>query len=194
MESLQFVGCSWFIGLIGLGFRFTQNKSTSTELCALPCPFSVSSSTHLDAPGVPSAAGYVAIPPHALSDPDSREFSDSLLFESTDTVTGPELELHLPFTCAPHALNYGRPRQAPVYLASRTYGHCRKSMTGLREASSQRLQFFAEHSATEFTARPYIQSTPMYRSHHSTQHPHPPTGCTGTTIVSENPDEPLLHV
>ena len=27
MESLQFVGCSWFIGLIGLGFGFTQNKS-----------------------------------------------------------------------------------------------------------------------------------------------------------------------
>jgi hypothetical protein len=30
MESLQFVGCSWFMGLIGLGFRFTQNKITST--------------------------------------------------------------------------------------------------------------------------------------------------------------------
>jgi hypothetical protein len=100
MESLQFVGCSWFIGLIGLGFRFTQNKITSTELCALPRPSPVSSSTHLDAPGVPSAAGSVAIP-RALSDPDSREFSDSLLFEPTDTVTGPELELHLPFTCAP---------------------------------------------------------------------------------------------
>ena len=85
MESLQFVGCSWFIGLIGLGFRFTQNKITSTELCALPRPSPVSSSTHLDAPGVPSAAGSVAIP-LALSDPDSREFSDSLLFEPTDTV------------------------------------------------------------------------------------------------------------
>ncbi len=57
MESLQFVGCSWFIGLIGLGFRFTRNKSTETELCALPCPFPVSSSTHLDAPGVHSLAG-----------------------------------------------------------------------------------------------------------------------------------------
>ena len=85
MESLQFVGCSWFIGLIGLGFRFTQNKSTSTELCALPRPSPVSSSTHLDAPGVPSTAGYVAIPPSALSDPDSREFSDSLLFKPTGT-------------------------------------------------------------------------------------------------------------
>ena len=61
MESLQFVGCSWFIGLIGLGFRFTQNKSTSTELCALPRPFPVSSSTHLDAPGVPSIAIYFQI-------------------------------------------------------------------------------------------------------------------------------------
>ena len=28
MESLQFVGCSWFMGLIGLVFRFTQNKFT----------------------------------------------------------------------------------------------------------------------------------------------------------------------
>jgi len=72
MESLQFVGCSWFIGLIGLGFRFTRNKSTETELCARPRPFPVSSSTHLDAPGVYILAGYVAIPPSALSDPDSR--------------------------------------------------------------------------------------------------------------------------
>ncbi len=50
---------------------------------------------------VHSLAGYVAIPPRALTDPDTREFSDSLLFESTDTVTGPELKQHLPFTCAP---------------------------------------------------------------------------------------------
>ncbi len=62
MESLQFVGCSWFIGLIGLGFRFTQNKSTSTELCALPRPSPVSSSTHLDAPGVPSTAKHTRYP------------------------------------------------------------------------------------------------------------------------------------
>jgi hypothetical protein len=101
MESLQFVGCSWFIGLIGLGFRFTRNKSTETELCVHLCTSPVSSSTYLDAPGVHRLAGYVAIPPRALTDPDSREFSDSLLFESTDTVTGPELEQHLPFTCAP---------------------------------------------------------------------------------------------
>jgi hypothetical protein len=72
MKSLQFVDCSWFIGLIGLGFRFTRNKSTETELCVLPCPSPVSSSTHLDAPGVHSLAGYVAIPPCALSDPELR--------------------------------------------------------------------------------------------------------------------------
>jgi len=61
-----------------------------------------SSSTHLDAPGVPSVVGYVAIPPRALSDPDPRKFSDSLLSEPTDTVlTGPALALRLPFTCAP---------------------------------------------------------------------------------------------
>jgi hypothetical protein len=39
MESLQFVGCSWFIGLIGLGFGFTQNKSISNEMCvSVPLP------------------------------------------------------------------------------------------------------------------------------------------------------------
>jgi hypothetical protein len=63
MESLQFVVCSWFIGLIGLGFRFTGNKSTENRtMCAsmpipcLPCsrrgPQGPRSSTHLDAPGV----------------------------------------------------------------------------------------------------------------------------------------------
>ena len=56
MESLQFVGCSWFIGLIGLGFRFTRNKSTETELYVHLCPSPVSSSTHLDVPGVHSLA------------------------------------------------------------------------------------------------------------------------------------------
>ena len=72
MESLQFVGCSWFIGLIGLGFRFTRNKNTETKLCVHPCPSPVSSITHKDAPGVHSLVGYVAIPPCALSDPESR--------------------------------------------------------------------------------------------------------------------------
>ena len=71
MESLQFVGCSWFIGLIGL----------------------VSDSPRINLT--------VAIPPRPLTDPESRAFSDSLLFESTDTVTGPELTQHLPFTSAP---------------------------------------------------------------------------------------------
>jgi hypothetical protein len=179
---------NWF------SFRFTRNKSTENRTCAHSCPSPVSSRPHLDAPGIHSTAGYVAIPPRALTDPDSREFSDSLLFKPTDTGTVPELEQHLPFTAHPHALRYGRPRQAPVYLASHTHGHCRKISTGLCEAGSQRLQLFAEHSATEFTERPYIQSAPMYRSCSSTQHPHPPTGRTGTPSVSENPDEPLLHV
>ena len=63
-------------------------------------PSPVSSRLHLDAPGVHSLAGYVAIPPRALTDPDSREFSDSLLFDSTDTVTGPS-------PAHPHALSMG---------------------------------------------------------------------------------------
>ena len=86
---------NWF------SFGFAQNKFISTELCAISRPSPVSSSTHLDDPGVVIAAGYVAIPPRDLTDPDTREFSDSLLFESTDTVTGPELKQHLPFTYAP---------------------------------------------------------------------------------------------
>ena len=177
---------NWF------SFGFAQNKFISTELCALSRPSPVSSSTHLDAPGVHSIAGYVAIPPRALTDPDSREFNDSLLFKPTDT--GRNLNSTCPLLRTPHALRYGRPRQASVYLASHTHGPCRKSNTGLCEAGSQRLQLFAEHSATEFTERPYIHSTPMYRSYRSTQHPHPPTGHTGTPSVSENPDELLLHV
>jgi hypothetical protein len=99
-----------------------------------------------------------------------------------------------PSPAHPHTLRYGRSRQAPVYIAARIYGHCRTTRTGPRAASSQRLQFFVEHSSTEFTARLYIQSTPMYRSHRSTQHPHQPTGRTCMPSVSETPDEPLLHV
>ena len=109
MESLQFVGCSWFIGLIGLVSDSPKIKFDLKTKCALPCSPPVSSSIHLDAPGVHSTAGYVAIPPRALTDPDSREFSDSLLFKPTDTGTVPELEQHLPFTAHPHALRYGRP-------------------------------------------------------------------------------------
>ena len=86
---------NWF------SFGFAQNTIISTELCAISRPSPVSSSTHLDAPGVAIATGYVAIPPRVLTDPDSRAFSDSLLFESTDTVPGPELTQHLPFTRAP---------------------------------------------------------------------------------------------
>ena len=71
---------NWF------SFGFTQNKMIiSTKLCAISRPSPESSSTHLDAPGVHSTAGYVAIPPRALTDPDSREFSDSLLFKPTGT-------------------------------------------------------------------------------------------------------------
>jgi len=72
MESLQLVGCLWSIGLIGLDIKLPKIKSYLNKTCALQCSSPVSSSIHLDAPGVPSVAGYVAIPPIALSDPDSR--------------------------------------------------------------------------------------------------------------------------
>ena len=52
MESLQFVGCSWFMGLIGLVFRFTQNKFTENRLCVRSRSSPVSSRLHLDAPGL----------------------------------------------------------------------------------------------------------------------------------------------
>jgi len=86
MESLQFVGCSWFIGLIGLVSDSPEIKVTENRTCVHPCSSPVSSRPHLDAPGVHSTAGYVAIPPRALTDPDSRELSASLLFKPTDTV------------------------------------------------------------------------------------------------------------
>ena len=70
---------NWF------SFGFAQNKFISTKLCAISRPSPVSSSTHLDDPGVVIATGYVAIPPRDLTDPDSREFSASLLFKPTDT-------------------------------------------------------------------------------------------------------------
>ena len=38
MKNTRFVGCSWFIGLIGLGFGFTQNKSTSTQVRFIRTP------------------------------------------------------------------------------------------------------------------------------------------------------------
>ena len=72
MESLQFVGCSWFIGLIGLVSDSPEIKATETETCLRSRTSPVSSRLHLDAPGVHSLAGYVAIPPCALTDPESR--------------------------------------------------------------------------------------------------------------------------
>ena len=72
MESLQFVGCSWFIGLIGLVSDSPKIKFDLKTKCALPCSPPVSSSIHIDAQGVHSTAGYVAIPPRALTDPESR--------------------------------------------------------------------------------------------------------------------------
>jgi hypothetical protein len=56
MESLQLVSCLWSIGLIGLDTELPKINLISTEQCALRSPSLVSSSTHLDAPGVPSVA------------------------------------------------------------------------------------------------------------------------------------------
>ena len=107
MESLQFVGCSWFIGLIGLVSDSPEIKATENRLCAISRPSPVSSSTHLDAPGVAITTGYVAIPPRALTDPDSREFSASLLFKPTDT--GRNLNSPCPLLRTPHALRIWAP-------------------------------------------------------------------------------------
>jgi len=74
----------------------------------------------------------------------------------------------------PHTLRYGRPRQAPVYLASRTYGHCRKRRTGLHEArfngcsflqstaqlSLQRDRTYNPHPCTVLTAAHNIHTCP----------------------------------
>ena len=72
MESLQLVSCLWSIGLIGLDTELPKINLISTKRCTSARNPPVSSSIHLDAPGVPSVAGYVAIPPIALSDPDLR--------------------------------------------------------------------------------------------------------------------------
>jgi len=99
-----------------------------------------------------------------------------------------------PSPAHPHALRYGRSRQAPVYLASRTYGHCRTSRTGPREARSQPLHV-AECSATEFIEILYTSTTPLHSSHRSTPHSYTPTGHrTGSPSVSETPGEHLPHV
>ena len=99
-----------------------------------------------------------------------------------------------PSPAHPHALRYGRSRQAPVYLASRTYGHCHTSRTGPREARSQRLHV-AERSATEFIEILYTSTTPLHSSHCSTPPSYTPTGRrTGSPSVSETPGEHLPHV
>jgi hypothetical protein len=38
MESLQFVGCSWFIGLIGLVSDSPRINSSQTEMCVSVLP------------------------------------------------------------------------------------------------------------------------------------------------------------
>jgi hypothetical protein len=83
-----------------------------------------------------------------------------------------------PYPPHPHALRYGRSGQAPVYLASRTYGHCRTSRTGPHEARSQRLHV-AENSATEFIEL-YTSTTPMHSSH-----------CEQRTVQGETESEPV---
>ena len=97
-----------------------------------------------------------------------------------------------PYPPHPHALRYGRSGHAPVYLASRIYGHCRTSRTGPREARSQR-RHVAERSATEFIEL-YASTTPMHRSHCSTPHSYTPTGrtCTCMPSVSKITVEHLL--
>jgi hypothetical protein len=66
MESLQFVGCSWFIGLIGLVSDSPRNKSTENRTCAQSCPSPVSSRPHLDAPGVHSLALFEVTEPSSV--------------------------------------------------------------------------------------------------------------------------------
>ena len=67
MESLQFVGCSWFIGLIGLVSDSPEIKATENRLCAISRPSPVSSSTHLDAPGVYSVASKIVADLHVAA-------------------------------------------------------------------------------------------------------------------------------
>ena len=71
MESLQLVMVFVVYRFNWFRYRIVENKISSRP-CALRSPLLVSSSTHLDASGVPIVAGYVAIPPRALFDPDSR--------------------------------------------------------------------------------------------------------------------------
>ena len=70
MESLQFVGCSWFIGLIGLVSDSPEIKATGNRTCMHPCPSPVSSRPHLDAPGVHNVAHIPGLP--SVARPVSR--------------------------------------------------------------------------------------------------------------------------
>ena len=71
MESLQFVGCSWFIGLIGLVSDSPRINSPKTEHVCLPAQTSpVSSRPHLDAPGVHNVAHIPGLP--SVARPVSR--------------------------------------------------------------------------------------------------------------------------
>ena len=65
--------------------------------------------------------------------------------------------------CYSLLLSYGRSRQATVYLASRTYGHCLTIRTGPREARSHRLHV-VERSTTEFLEILYMFTTPLHSS------------------------------
>ena len=114
--------------------------------------------------------------------PAPAEFSACLPCRPTDTGRNPHC--NCPYPPHPHALRYGRSGQATVYLASRIYGHCRTSRTGLREARSQR-RHVAERSATEFIEL-YSSTTPMHRSHCSTPHSYTPTRRTCTCMPSES--------
>ena len=91
----------------------------------------------------------------------------------------------------PHALRYGRSRQAPVYLASRTYGHCRSSRTGPHEARSHRLHV-AERSATEFIeihAHSFVIGPAVIKHTHCTQQPHPCTVLTAAHHIHARPPD-----
>ena len=74
MESLQFVGCSWFIGLIGLVSDSPRINLTENRLCVRSRSSPVSSRLHLDAPGVHSLAHIAGAPPGRGHDwtPESR--------------------------------------------------------------------------------------------------------------------------
>jgi hypothetical protein len=182
------VVCLWFIGLIGLDIELPKIKVSSqpNHVCFVASP-----SSPLDTPRCPRESQHCWIwtlfptlfpTPNLCSLAIACSHGTNGRCHLDENRTPSCNSTHPPH---PQALRYGSPRQTPVYLASHTYG-------GLCEARLPRL-LVAKHSVTEFTEILYTHSTPIYRSHCITQHPYPPTGRTGTTSVSENPDEPLLH-